>query len=158
MSLFATKPIDKIIAEAEETGGHTLKKTLSAMDLTLLGVASAGAQGIPDPTRPPSAVSSGASADPGAAAVPVLHSIKITPTEKSAIIGSETVRLGGRYGDARVIKITDSEVVLRSAAGTETLRLYPDVDIKPVVAAPAAVKKPVMKKRVPAPTSQGKTG
>ena len=26
MSLFATKPISKIIAEAEETGAHTLKK------------------------------------------------------------------------------------------------------------------------------------
>ena len=29
MSLFATKPISKIIAEAEETGEHTLKKTLA---------------------------------------------------------------------------------------------------------------------------------
>ena len=46
MSLFATKPIDKIIAEAEETGGHTLKKTLSAMDLTLLGVGAIIGTGI----------------------------------------------------------------------------------------------------------------
>ena len=38
MSLFATKPISKIIAEAEETGAHTLKKTLSAVDLTMLGI------------------------------------------------------------------------------------------------------------------------
>jgi len=38
MSLFATKPISKIIAEAEETGSHTLKKTLSALDLTMLGI------------------------------------------------------------------------------------------------------------------------
>jgi len=38
MSLFATKPISKIIAEAEETGAHTLKKTLSALDLTMLGI------------------------------------------------------------------------------------------------------------------------
>ena len=30
MSLFATKSIDKIIAEAQETGEHTLKKTLSS--------------------------------------------------------------------------------------------------------------------------------
>ena len=38
MSLFATKPISKIIAEAQETGAHTLKKTLSALDLTMLGI------------------------------------------------------------------------------------------------------------------------
>ncbi len=38
MSLFATKPISRIIAEAEETGEHTLKKTLSALDLTMLGI------------------------------------------------------------------------------------------------------------------------
>ncbi len=88
----------------------------------------------------------------------MLSSIKITPTEKTAVIGGQTVRLGGRYGDARVIKITDSEVVLRTSAGTETLRLYPDVDIRPVVVEPAAVQKPVTKKRLPAPTNQGKTG
>jgi APA family basic amino acid/polyamine antiporter len=38
MSLFSTKPISRIIAEAEETGEHTLKKTLSALDLTMLGI------------------------------------------------------------------------------------------------------------------------
>ena len=38
MSLFATKPISKIIAEAAETGEHTLKKTLTSLDLTMLGV------------------------------------------------------------------------------------------------------------------------
>ena len=120
--------------------------------------ASAWGQGISDPTRPPAALSAGASAESGAAPAPGLRSIKITPTEKTAVIGGETVRLGGRYGDARVIKITDSEVVLRTSAGNETLRLYPEVDIRPVVVEPAAVKKPVTKKRLPAPTSQGKTG
>jgi MSHA biogenesis protein MshK len=87
-----------------------------------------------------------------------LQSIKISPTERTAIIGGEMVRQGGKYGESRVVKITDSEVVLRSAAGSETLRLYPDVTIKPVVTAPVASKKPVTKKRAPAPNSQGKTG
>lgn len=120
--------------------------------------ASAWGQGISDPTRPPAALSAGASAESGAAPAAMLSSIKITPTEKTAVIGGQTVRLGGRYGDARVIKITDSEVVLRTSAGTETLRLYPDVDIRPLVVEPAAVQKPVTKKRLPAPTNQGKTG
>ena len=46
MSLFATKSIDKIIAEAQESGEHTLKKTLSALDLTMLGVGAIIGTGI----------------------------------------------------------------------------------------------------------------
>ena len=46
MSLFATKPIDRIIAEAQETGEHTLKKALSALDLTMLGIGAIIGTGI----------------------------------------------------------------------------------------------------------------
>lgn len=46
MSLFSTKPISKIIAEAEETGTHTLKKTLNSLDLTMLGVGAIIGTGI----------------------------------------------------------------------------------------------------------------
>ncbi len=46
MSLFATKPIDQIIAEAGESGEHTLKKTLSATALTLLGIGAIIGTGI----------------------------------------------------------------------------------------------------------------
>ena len=46
MSLFATKPISQIIAEAQETGEHTLKKALSALDLTTLGIGAIIGTGI----------------------------------------------------------------------------------------------------------------
>jgi len=46
MSLFATKPISKIVAEAQETGEHTLKKTLSSIDLTALGIGAIIGTGI----------------------------------------------------------------------------------------------------------------
>jgi APA family basic amino acid/polyamine antiporter len=46
MSLFATKSIDRIIAEAQETGAHTLKKTLSSLDLTMLGIGAIIGTGI----------------------------------------------------------------------------------------------------------------
>src|SRR5437762_9386901 len=46
MSLFATKPIDQIIAEAQETGEHTLQKALSALDLTMLGIGAIIGTGI----------------------------------------------------------------------------------------------------------------
>ncbi|HVF46780.1 MAG TPA: amino acid permease, partial [Pyrinomonadaceae bacterium] len=46
MSLFATKPISQIVAEASETGTHTLKKTLSGLDLTMLGIGAIIGTGI----------------------------------------------------------------------------------------------------------------
>ena len=46
MSLFRTKSIDKIVAEAQETGEHTLKKTLSASALTFLGIGAIIGTGI----------------------------------------------------------------------------------------------------------------
>ena len=46
MSLFATKSIEKIIAESQETGEHTLKKTLSSLDLTMLGIGAIIGTGI----------------------------------------------------------------------------------------------------------------
>lgn len=46
MSLFSTKPISRIIAEAQETGSHTLRKTLTGLDLTMLGVGAIIGTGI----------------------------------------------------------------------------------------------------------------
>src|SRR4030095_4995735 len=46
MSLFATKPISKIIAEAEETGAGHLKKALTSLDLTTLGIGAIIGTGI----------------------------------------------------------------------------------------------------------------
>jgi len=46
MSLFATKSIDLIIAEAQEAGEHTLKKALNSLDLTMLGVGAIIGTGI----------------------------------------------------------------------------------------------------------------
>src|SRR5437667_925001 len=37
MSLFATKPVDKIMAESE-SGAHTLKRTLGPFNLVALGI------------------------------------------------------------------------------------------------------------------------
>lgn len=99
-----------------------------------------GAQGLNDPTRPPAAVFSNAPGDTGAAAGPLLQSVMISPAGSSAIIGGEIVKLGGKYGDARVVKITANEVVLRSPNGTEILRMYPEVNMKAVRPAPAAGK------------------
>ena len=46
MSLFRTKPIDKIIAESKEEGAHTLKRALGAYSLMALGVGAIIGTGI----------------------------------------------------------------------------------------------------------------
>jgi MSHA biogenesis protein MshK len=112
-------------------------------------------QVLNDPTRPPPGVYSNEAAG-SAASAPVLQSVMITPTERSAIIAGKTVRLGGTFGEARIIKITEGEVVLRSASGTETLRMYPDVSLKPVEPAPSAGNKRASKNSGPAVNTQGK--
>ena len=46
MNLFATKSIDRILAESEGTGGEGLKRTLSAMALISLGIGAIIGAGI----------------------------------------------------------------------------------------------------------------
>jgi MSHA biogenesis protein MshK len=106
---------------------------ICAIAATLSSYAHASAQIMTDPTRPPrsaAATQVGGEAAAEAPTAPVLQSVMITPTRRYAIIGGERVELGGRYGDAQVVKITESEVVLRSSGRTEVLKMYPDVEKK----------------------------
>ena len=99
------------------------------------------AQGIADPTLPPPAFATGENAEE-AVRGPVLQSIMIRPHSRSAIISGERVTLGSKIGNSRVAAIRDSEVVLRSNSGTEVLRLYPDVHMKPSKSAGRRALKP----------------
>lgn len=130
---------------------------IMALALSMLWRADAVAQILNDPTRPPPGVYATDGVAGAVSAGPVLQSVMITPAERSAIIGGERIKLGGRYGEARVIKITENEVILRSANGTETLRMYPDVTMKQVEPAPPVSTKPARKMpRRPATNAQGK--
>jgi MSHA biogenesis protein MshK len=97
----------------------------------LLALAPAWAQGLVDPTRPPSA-SPGAPQDDAPAGAPQLQSVLISPGRRLAIISGNTVALGDAVGDAKVVKITETEVVLRRGDETEVLKLFPGVDKQPV--------------------------
>lgn len=86
----------------------------------------AAAQVLADPTRPPAAMSA-----PGEAASyggPVLQSVMLSPGRKLAMISGEMVLLGGKYGTARLVRLTENEAVLKSGAETTVLRLHPQVD------------------------------
>lgn len=130
---------------------------LLAVALSLVA-SSLHAQVTNDPTRPPAALlpnTGGADGDADSGA-PLLQSIMIGPAGRTAIIGGELVKQGGKYGDARVVKITDNEVVLRTPTGTETLTLYAGVGVKPAaVAQPATAKATAKKPRAAANNSPG---
>jgi MSHA biogenesis protein MshK len=89
------------------------------------------AQGAPfaDPTRPPDFAP--ADAAPGGSAGPRLESVLIAPDRRVAVIGGQQVRLGEKFGDGRIVRITESEVVIRTAEGTQTLKLFPEVEKRP---------------------------
>ncbi len=114
--------------------------TSSLAAALFLGLAIAGTAraqgGLVDPTRPPSASPVAADTEAGA---PLLQSVLLSPTRKLAVIGGETVPLGGKYRDATLVRITETEVVLKTGEQTETLRLFPSIEKKPVPgkAAPA---------------------
>lgn len=89
-------------------------------------ISSASAQSLPDPTRPPRLGQVAGSIE--ASTGPVLQSVLLSPGGRSiAIISGQTVRLGEQYGSARLVKITESEVVLRSGNELQTLKLFPNI-------------------------------
>jgi hypothetical protein len=104
------------------------------------------AQALADPTKPPAELS----VSPGET-VPTnsLQSIIISPTRRAAIINGQTVELGGKSGDDRLIEVSESRVVLQGANGRQVLSLFPNVEMnKKAVLLPMEddIKSPVQKK------------
>lgn len=87
-----------------------------------------------DPTRPPfepnAAAAAGATAPE---AVSGLQSIIRRKAGKpAALINGSLVELGGKVGEARLIRIGEDFVVLRGPQGVETLHLTPGIEKKAV--------------------------
>lgn len=95
--------------------------------LTLAQVVSG--ENLTDPTRPPASLRSGVEGGhQTVSSGPVLQSVLISSGRKVAIIGGQTVNLGEKFGDARVTKITESEVTLTGSNGVQTLKLFPGLE------------------------------
>jgi MSHA biogenesis protein MshK len=94
----------------------------------------AHAQGLVDPMRPPEMATTASGKAPGG---PVLQTVIIAGAQRFAVIDGETVAVGARVGDARVVRITETEVTLRADGATSVLKLYPAVE-KKTRASPAA--------------------
>ncbi len=57
----------------------------------------------------------------------MLQSVIISDTSRSAIISGEHVMLGGKVGPARLVKVSETAVVLLTGDSRRTLKLFPDV-------------------------------
>ncbi len=86
-----------------------------------------------DPTQPRWAPASTVASKP--APVSELTAIVIGDNKRLAIIGEQHLKIGDRYGDARVTSIAFDHIVLTSAAGKRTLRLTPELDSRTSVKA-----------------------
>ena len=104
-----------------------LTKAMSMLMAMLAGTC-AHAQELADPTRPPASIESARDQDAAAASGPVLQSVLISPTRKIATINGQVLKQGDRFGDARVVKISENEVVLRNGREVQTLKLFPQVE------------------------------
>lgn len=105
-----------------------------------------------DPTRPPAgwlqnSPDTGAVEDEGGLR---LQSILWPQRGKPvAIIGGKTVPLGGRLGEARLIRLSEHEAVLQGPEGLTRLYLTPDVKKQMIVLPAASAKKSRQGKDLP---------
>jgi MSHA biogenesis protein MshK len=108
-----------------------LKISLTVLMLGLSQLATA--ETLPDPTRPAIDLSSSGTSG---VVVPVedvshgLQSVIISPQYRAAIINGETVRLGDKSGDSRLVEVRESSVVLENGQGRRVLEMFPKVSIK----------------------------
>jgi len=93
-------------------------------------MAFAHAEELRDPTRPP-AMLAGTGGEQVDDAPLLLQSVLIGPGRRTAIINGQVLQIGARVGEARLVKIEEDRVVLRTGSSHSTLRLFPVVNMKP---------------------------
>jgi hypothetical protein len=94
----------------------------------LLLSAGSTAQALTDPTRPPLELVGTSATAAGRAARTPLQSILLSSARQGAIINGQFVPLGGSYGKAKLVRITATEVTLKSNGALEVLQLYPPME------------------------------
>jgi len=87
---------------------------------------------VADPTRPAGALMT---PEAGGVAAPVesgVQTVILRPGRKSAaVINGQYVEVGGKLGDKRVVKISESEVVLMGESGREVIKVTPAIEKVP---------------------------
>ncbi len=100
--------------------------TLGLALVVALGAPRSLAQGLNDPTRPPLGIPGAGAFDPALSSSPA-QVVIVSKDRSQATINGRTVSLGGRYGDATLVRISDEEIVLQRREATEIIKLYSSV-------------------------------
>jgi MSHA biogenesis protein MshK len=79
-----------------------------------------------DPFRPPRQFEAPSDDATKAGAAPRLESVLIAPDRRIAVIDGRQYFEGERFGDGRVLRISEGEVVIRRADRDEKLTMFPD--------------------------------
>jgi hypothetical protein len=87
---------------------------------------------LSDPTRPPPAFT--VTGEAGEMPTPTMTGLQSVILKKegkpAALIDGVVVELGGKVGEARLVRVNEDSVVLRGPQGEETLRLIPAAEKK----------------------------
>lgn len=118
------------------------KGAVIALAILSMPPASAQTGALPDPTRPPNV---GETPTTGAPAATGLQAVLLRPQGRSvAVINGQTVAVGDKVGEARLVSLTADTAVLSGPNGKEVLKLAPSVEKKQ---APSVRPKAKTKKR-----------
>ena len=109
--------------------GSMSRLSLRAGWMLLLSMLPLAARALPDPTQPPGGLAT-ASGQVAGAEEHGLQSVIIAPGRRAAIINGHTVELGEKYGDARLVEVSERGVVLRGKQGLRIMQLFPGVDME----------------------------
>lgn len=119
---------------------HQLIISLGVICWSVSFIVNAGT--LTDPTQPPASLYSNNGEAQNVATGPVLQSVMIGSQYRAAIISGQKVMLGGKYGDATLIRLNDHEAVLRNAdKSTQKLEIDYAIDKKVLSPVTPAVKK-----------------
>lgn len=101
------------------------------------------AEELPDPTLPPAGLETSADTKKVDLNQSLgLQSVLISKQRRAAIIDGQTVELNGRLGQAKLVEVNETNVVMKTPQGRQVLTLYPDVNMtkKTVAARQSAAK------------------
>ncbi len=96
----------------------------------IAGIAPANSQGLPDPMRPANVLATPTGTGEAGPGELRLQSILLAPGRKLAVINGQNVRLGEKYGDAVLVKLTAGEAVLKTGDQLQTLKLFAALEKK----------------------------
>lgn len=106
---------------------------LIAMPFAAVFCSWSAAQGLQDPTRPPTAVTPSGDIDAtsGMPPAPKLQSVILRQGARPrALINGEWLEQGQEYAGSKVLRITANAVEMSGPQGREVLRLTPEVELR----------------------------